>query len=71
MTYESIYNYKIDLSLLVKDWSCNYKNYKKLYKSYDHWTREKYGFCIEHAPNGSFFEIHNNQKFTLFLMRSK
>lgn len=70
MIYEPVSNYDVDLSLLYEDWINNIELYKKTYRSYEHWTREQYGFCLEHAPNGTFIEIHNQKKFFLLLMRT-
>lgn len=70
MIYEPMSNYDVDLSLLYEDWINNLEKYKTIYRSYDCWTREQYGFCVEHAPNRPFFEIHNHKKFFLFLLRT-
>lgn len=32
-------------------------------------TLKQYGFCFEHTPKGIFFEIHNESKFLLYLLK--
>lgn len=70
MIYEPVTKYEIDLSSLYEDWISNISELKKTYRSYEHWTIDRYGFCLEFTPNGAFFEIHCSKKFTLLMMRN-
>lgn len=71
MTYEPVSDYNVDLSVLYLNWLQNLDSLKEQYRSYEHWTLDQYGFCIEHSPKGPFFEIHNPRKFTLLLMAAR
>lgn len=32
-------------------------------------TLQQYGFCFEHTPKGVFYEIHNESKFLIYLLK--
>ena len=71
MTYEPTSDYDVDLSVIYEYWITNANTLKETYRSYEHWTLDKYGFCLEVTPKGPFFEIHDRKKFFLLLMAAK
>ena len=68
MTYEPVSDYNVDLSVLYEAWLKNMVSLKQKYRSYEHWTLDQYGFCVEVTAKGAFFEIHDRKKFLLLLM---
>ena len=41
----------------------------KTYRSPEHYTLRHYGFCLERGMSDYFYEIHNEKKFELYLIK--